>query len=132
MATGWRQLDGAWYYFNGDGRMATGMIDAGGIHYYLDPSDGRMVAGRSIEINGTVYQAGADGALSVQSQENSDSNQNSQDPGNTNTGNNVAGSNTGNNVQITPVNPSEGSSGSSNSDSSSDDQKVTGKNGGRE
>ena len=136
MATGWRQLDGAWYYFNGDGRMATGMIDAGGIHYYLDPSDGRMVAGRSIEINGTVYQAGADGALSVQSQENSDSNQNSQDPGNTNTGNNVSGSNTGNNgntgnnVQITPVNPSEGSSGSSNSDSSSDDQKVTGKNGG--
>ena len=133
MATGWRQLDGAWYYFNGDGRMATGMIDAGGIHYYLDPSDGRMVAGRSIEINGTVYQAGADGALSVQSQENSDSNQNSQDPGNTNTGNNVAGSNTGNtgnNVQITPVNPSEGSSGSSNSGSSSDDQKVTGKNGG--
>lgn len=136
MATGWRQLDGAWYYFNGDGRMATGMIDAGGIHYYLDPSDGRMVAGRSIEINGTVYQAGADGALSVQSQENSDSNQNSQDPGNINTGNNVSGSNTdntgntGNNVQITPVNPSEGSSGSSNSDSSSDDQKVTGKNGG--
>ena len=136
MATGWRQLDGAWYYFNGDGRMATGMIDAGGIHYYLDPSDGRMVTGRSIEINGTVYQAGADGALSVQSQENSDSNQNSQDPGNINTGNNVSGSNTdntgntGNNVQITPVNPSEGSSGSSNSDSSSDDQKVTGKNGG--
>ena len=136
MATGWRQLDGAWYYFNGDGRMATGMIDAGGIHYYLDPSDGRMVAGRSIEINGTVYQAGADGALSVQSQENSDSNQNSQDPGNINTGNNVSGSNTdntgntGNNVQITPVNPSEGSSGSSNSGSSSDDQKVTGKNGG--
>ena len=136
MATGWRQLDGAWYYFNGDGRMATGMIDAGGIHYYLDPSDGRMVAGRSIEINGTVYQAGADGALSVQSQENSDSNQNSQDPGNINTGNNVSGSNTdntgntGNNVQITPVNPSEGSSGNSNSGSSSDDQKVTGKNGG--
>ena len=131
MATGWRQLDGAWYYFNGDGRMATGMIDAGGIHYYLDPSDGRMVAGRSIEINGTVYQAGADGALSVQSQKNSDSNQNSQDPGNTNTGNNVSGSNTGNtgnNVQITPVNPSEGSSGNSNSGSSSDDQKVTGKN----
>lgn len=136
MATGWRQLDGAWYYFNGDGRMATGMIDAGGIHYYLDPSDGRMVAGRSIEINGTVYQAGADGTLSVQSQENSGNDQNSQDPGNTNTGNNVSGSNTdntgntGNNVQITPVNPSEGSSGSSNSDSSSDDQKVTGKNGG--
>lgn len=133
MAIGWRQLDGAWYYFNGDGRMATGMIDAGGIHYYLDPSDGRMVAGRSIEINGTVYQAGADGALSVQSQENSGNNQNSQDPGNTNTGNNVSGSNTGNtgnNVQITPVNPSEGSSGSSNSGSSSDDQKVTGKNGG--
>ena len=136
MATGWRQLDGAWYYFNGDGRMATGMIDAGGIHYYLDPSDGRMVAGRSIEINGTVYQAGADGALSVQSQENSGNDQNSQDSGNTNTGNNVSGSNTdntgntGNNVQITPVNPSEGSSGSSNSGSSSDDQKVTGKNGG--
>ena len=136
MATGWRQLDGAWYYFNGDGRMATGMINAGGVHYYLDPSDGRMVAGRSIEINGTVYQAGADGALSVQSQENSGNDQNSQDPGNTNTGNNVSGSNTGNtgnngnNVQITPVNTSEGSSGSSNSGSSSDDQKVTGKNGG--
>ena len=52
MATGWRQLDGAWYYFNGDGRMATGMIEVNGLHYYLDPSDGRMVAGRSVEING--------------------------------------------------------------------------------
>ncbi len=72
MATGWIQLDGAWYYFNSDGRMATGMIDVGGLHYYLDPSDGRMAADRAVEINGTVYQAAADGHLSVQTQENTD------------------------------------------------------------
>lgn len=28
---------GAWYYFNSDGRMATGMIEVGGLRYYMDP-----------------------------------------------------------------------------------------------
>ena len=69
MAIGWRQLDGAWYYFNSDGRMATGMIEVGGLRYYMDPSDGRMVSGRAVEINGVTYQAAADGHLSQQGQE---------------------------------------------------------------
>lgn len=106
MATGWRQLDGAWYYFNSDGRMATGMLEVGGLHYYLDPSDGRMVAGRAVEIGGTVYQAAADGHLSVQEQENTNGGQNSQ------------------NSQDTQDNSNN------NSNSSSNDQKVTGENGG--
>ena len=85
----WRQLDGAWYYFNSDGRMATGMIEVGGLRYYMDPSDGRMVSGRAVEINGVTYQAAADGHLSQQGQETT-GDQSSQ-----NSGNNASGSNTG-------------------------------------
>ena len=36
----------------------------------MDPSDGRMVSGRAVEINGVTYQAAADGHLSQQGQEN--------------------------------------------------------------
>ena len=33
----------AWYYFNSDGRMATGMIEVGGLRYYDGVlPDGRM------------------------------------------------------------------------------------------
>lgn len=129
MAIGWRQLDGAWYYFNSDGRMATGMIEVGGLRYYMDPSDGRMVSGRAVEINGVTYQAAADGHLSQQGQETT-GDQSSQNSGNNASGSNTGNNNTGNNVQITPANSTTGSSDNSTSNSSSDDQKVTGVNGG--
>lgn len=64
MATGWREMDGAWYYFEGSGRMAKGMIDVGGLHYYMDPSTGKMAVNTDVDINGAIYQAGADGVLS--------------------------------------------------------------------
>mgnify|MGYP000727252004 CR=1 FL=1 len=106
MAIGWRQLDGAWYYFNSDGRMATGMIEVGGLRYYMDPSDGRMVSGRAVEINGVTYQAAADGHLSQQVRNNRD--QSSQNSGNNASGSNTGNNNTGNNVQITPANSTTG------------------------
>ena len=46
------------------------MIEVGGLRYYMDPSDGRMVSGRAVEINGVTYQAAADGHLSQQGQGN--------------------------------------------------------------
>ena len=30
------------------------MIEVGGLRYYMDPSDGRMVSGRAVEINGVT------------------------------------------------------------------------------
>ena len=57
-------MDGAWYYFEGSGRMAKGMIDVGGLHYYMDPSTGRMAANTVVDINGTNYQADGSGVLS--------------------------------------------------------------------
>ena len=66
-------MDGAWYYFEGSGRMAKGMIDVGGLHYYMDPSTGRMAAGQTLEIGGAVYEAAADGHLIPQGQEESGS-----------------------------------------------------------
>lgn len=63
MATGWREMDGAWYYFDGSGHMTKGMIDVGGLHYYMDPSTGRMAVNTVVDINGTNYQADASGVL---------------------------------------------------------------------
>ena len=44
--------------------MAKGMIDVGGLHYYMDPSTGRMAANTVVDINGTNYQADGSGVLS--------------------------------------------------------------------
>ena len=69
MATGWREMDGAWYYFEGSGRMAKGVIDVGGLHYYMDPSTGRMAAGTTVDIGGVAYTADGSGVLSQVVQE---------------------------------------------------------------
>ena len=50
--------------------------------YYMDPSDGRMVSGRAVEINGVTYQAAADGHLSQQGQGKQQGDQSSQNSGN--------------------------------------------------
>ena len=75
MATGWREMDGAWYYFDGSGHMATGITEVNGLHYYLDPATGRMAANTVLELNGTSYQADASGVLSQMVSENQDGTQ---------------------------------------------------------
>lgn len=44
-ATGWRQIDGAWYYFDGDGIMQTGWVkDADSqLWYDLDQQTGAWI-----------------------------------------------------------------------------------------
>ena len=44
IATSWRQIDGAWYFFNASGAMLTGWVQSGNDWYYLNPS-GAMVTG---------------------------------------------------------------------------------------
>ena len=49
MATGWKELDGSWYYLNPDGSMATGWVEgAPGQWYYLDES-GRMLTNTVVD-----------------------------------------------------------------------------------
>ena len=45
MATGWQNIDGAWYYLNGSGAMVTGWMKDGAAWYYLEPN-GMMVTGK--------------------------------------------------------------------------------------
>ncbi len=52
-ATGWRQISGAWYFFDDIGQMRTGWISSNGEWYYLDLS-GIMQSG-VIQIEGKIY-----------------------------------------------------------------------------
>ena len=50
MATGWREMDGACIILDGSGAMTTGMIEVkNAVHYYMDPSTGRMAAGQTLD-----------------------------------------------------------------------------------
>ena len=49
--------------------MAKGVIDVGGLHYYMDPSTGRMAAGTTVDIGGVAYTADGSGVLSQVVQE---------------------------------------------------------------
>ena len=44
IATSWRQIDGAWYFFNASGAMLTGWVQSGNDWYYFNPS-GAMATG---------------------------------------------------------------------------------------
>lgn len=44
IATNWRQIDGAWYFFNASGAMLTGWVQSGNDWYYMNPS-GAMATG---------------------------------------------------------------------------------------
>lgn len=66
-ATGWREIDGKWYYFDNDGYMKTGWIQDENKWYYLD-SDGAML--KNTTING--YALGSDGAWVQNTQNNSE------------------------------------------------------------
>ena len=56
MQTGWRQIDGEWYYLKGSGAMATGWLEWKDEWYYLYPS-GRMAVSTTID----GYTVDADG-----------------------------------------------------------------------
>lgn len=53
MVTGWKLVDGEWYYLGSNGVMVTGWIELGGIWYYLSDS-GAMVKGWQT-ISGKTY-----------------------------------------------------------------------------
>lgn len=64
-STGWRSIDGAWYYFGSDGYMKTGWVKDGANWYYMSES-GAMKTGWVISYGagyGQWYYMGADGAM---------------------------------------------------------------------
>ena len=60
-AKGWKDIDGARYYFGEDGYAVTGLQTIDGRTYYFS-GDGRMKTGK-LKINGKVYSFGKDGAM---------------------------------------------------------------------
>lgn len=61
VATGWREIDGQWYFFNNSGAMQASWYDDGSSWYWFG-SDGAMATGwRSIA--GSWYCFGASGVM---------------------------------------------------------------------
>ncbi|NGT68233.1 SH3 domain-containing protein [Clostridium perfringens] len=63
MVTGWKLVDGEWYYLGSDGVMVTGWIELGDIWYYLSDS-GAMVKGWQT-ISGKTYYFNDSGHMLV-------------------------------------------------------------------
>ena len=59
--TGWKDVDGTWYYFSENGIMATGWVDVNGTWYYMNNS-GAMETGW-VDVNGTWYYMNNSGAM---------------------------------------------------------------------
>lgn len=57
----WKQIDGVWYCFDGDGNMRTGWYGENGSLYYLG-TDGKMAVGTCV-IDGKEYQFDQDGKM---------------------------------------------------------------------
>lgn len=57
----WKEIKDVWYYFDGQGYMVTGWIDADGKRYWADES-GAMVSNTTMVIDGVEYTFGEDGA----------------------------------------------------------------------
>ena len=60
----WVQDNGTWYYLNGSGEMQTGWLQDNGTWYYLEAS-GAMKASQWFEVDGKWYYVDATGALAV-------------------------------------------------------------------
>lgn len=63
IATSWRQIDGAWYFFNASGAMLTGWIQSGNDWYYMNPS-GVMATGWVQSGNDWYYMSPSGAMLS--------------------------------------------------------------------
>ena len=60
----WVKDNGTWYYLNGSGEMQTGWLQDNGTWYYLEAS-GAMKASQWFEVDGKWYYVDATGALAV-------------------------------------------------------------------
>ena len=60
----WVQDNGTWYYLNGSGELQTGWLQDNGTWYYLEGS-GAMKASQWFEVDGKWYYVDATGALAV-------------------------------------------------------------------
>ena len=63
IATSWRQIDGTWYFFNASGAMLTGWVQSGNDWYYMNPS-GAMVTGWVQSGNDWYYMSPSGAMLS--------------------------------------------------------------------
>ena len=63
IATSWRQIDGAWYFFNTSGAMLTGWVKSGNDWYYMNPS-GAMAIGWVQSGNDWYYMSPSGAMLS--------------------------------------------------------------------
>lgn len=62
-SAGWKQIDGAWYYFE-NYQKAVGWKQLGETWYYLDPANGGiMTSNTAMTIDGITYQFDASGAM---------------------------------------------------------------------
>ena len=60
----WVKDNGTWYYLNGSGEMQTGWLQDNGTWYYLEAS-GALKVSQWFEVNGKWYYVDATGALAV-------------------------------------------------------------------
>ena len=60
----WVQDNGTWYYLNGSGELQTGWLQDNGTWYYLEGS-GALKVSQWFEVNGKWYYVDATGALAV-------------------------------------------------------------------
>ena len=63
IATSWRQIDGPWYFFNASGAMLTGWVQSGNDWYYMNPS-GAMATGWVQSGNDWYYMSPSGAMLS--------------------------------------------------------------------
>lgn len=61
MLTGWQKVNGTWYYLHGSGAMATGWTKVGGSWYWFNGS-GAMQTGW-LQLDGTWYWLSSSGAM---------------------------------------------------------------------
>ena len=64
MQTGWVNVNGTWYFLNKSGAMQTGWLKDGNTWYFLE-STGAMKASQWFEVSGKWYHVNGSGALSV-------------------------------------------------------------------
>ena len=60
MQTGWKKIDGDWYYFDADGAMKTRWLGLNGKWYYLG-TNGIMAQSTSLVIGGKTYNFDSEG-----------------------------------------------------------------------